>query len=74
MAEAPLPPGQTGLPILGETLSIGFEFAPMFLQVFLIELFRSYSVAIARPQNLDLDWSRVPPEPRDGLRASVRRR
>jgi hypothetical protein len=25
-------------------------------------------------ENLDLDWSRVPPEPKDGLRAIVRRR
>jgi cytochrome P450 len=52
----------------------GFEFAPMFLQVFLIELYRAFDVVLALPQNLDLDWSRVPPEPKDGLRAVVRRR
>ena len=52
----------------------GWEFAPMFLQVFLIELYRNDTVVLAQPQNLDLDWSRVPPEPRDGLRASVQRR
>jgi cytochrome P450 len=52
----------------------GYEFAPVFLQVFLIELYRAFEVAITQPQDLELDWSRIPPEPRDGLRASVRRR
>jgi len=52
----------------------GYEFAPVFLQVFLVELYRSYDVALAQPQDLDLDWSRVPPEPKDGLRAAVKRR
>jgi hypothetical protein len=46
----------------------------LFLQVFLVELYRAYDVVIARPQDLGLDWSRVPPEPKEGLRASVRRR
>jgi cytochrome P450 len=52
----------------------GYEFAPLLLQVFLIELYRSCDVAIAKPQDLSLDWSRIPPEPRDGLRATVGRR
>lgn len=52
----------------------GFEYAPAFLQVFLIELHRAHVVKLARPQDLDLDWSRVPPEPKDGLRARVERR
>ncbi|MEX0881112.1 MAG: cytochrome P450 [Thermoanaerobaculia bacterium] len=52
----------------------GFEFAPAFLQVFLIELYRAFDVAIAKPQDLELDWSRVPPEPKAGLRARVARR
>ena len=52
----------------------GYEFAPVFLQVFLIELYRNGDVALAEPQDLDLDWSRVPPEPKDGLRATVKRR
>jgi cytochrome P450 len=52
----------------------GYEFAPLFLQVFLVELYRAFDVVIAQPQDLSLDWSRVPPEPREGLRASVRRR
>lgn len=52
----------------------GFEYAPLFLQVFLVELYRAYDVTLARPQDLDLDWSRVPPEPKEGLRARVARR
>jgi cytochrome P450 len=52
----------------------GYEFAPLFLQVFLVELSRAYDVTIQKPQNLGLDWSRVPPEPREGLRARVKRR
>ncbi len=52
----------------------GYEFAPLFLQVFLVELYRSFDVVLAQPQDLGLDWSRVPPEPREGLRASVKRR
>ena len=52
----------------------GYEFAPLLLQVFLIELNRSYDVSVAKPQNLAFDWSRIPPEPRDGLRATIRKR
>lgn len=52
----------------------GFEFAPLFLQVFLIELYRDHDVMLQQPQDLGLDWSRVPPEPREGLRATVRHR
>jgi cytochrome P450 len=51
----------------------GWEFAPLFLQVFLVELYRGYDVVIAQPQDLDLDWSKVPPEPKEGLRARVKR-
>lgn len=52
----------------------GWEFAPLFLQVFLVELYRSYDVQIAQPQDLELEWSKVPPEPKEGLRASIRPR
>jgi retinoid hydroxylase len=52
----------------------GYEFAPLMLQVFLVELYRGYDVAIAKPQDLGYDWSRIPPEPKEGLRASLRRR
>lgn len=52
----------------------GFEFAPLMLQVFLVELTRGYDVALAKPQDLGYDWSRIPPEPKEGLRASLKRR
>ena len=52
----------------------GWEFAPLFLQVFLVELYRAYEVELAQPQDLDLDWSKVPPEPKEGLRARVKRK
>ena len=52
----------------------GYEFAPLFLQVFLVELCRGYDVSLAKPQDLERDWSRVPPEPREGLRATVRKK
>ena len=52
----------------------GYEFAPLFLQVFLAELCRGYDVTLTEPQDLERDWSRVPPEPREGLRATVRRK
>ena len=60
-------------PVTGHKCA-GYEFAPLLLQVFLIELYRSYDVSLTKPQNLELDWSRIPPEPRDGLRATVRKR
>ena len=60
-------------PVTGHKCA-GYEFAPLLLQVFLIELYRSHDVLVAKPQNLELDWSRIPPEPRDGLRATVRPR
>ena len=52
----------------------GYEFAPLFLQVFLAELARGYDVELARPQDLERDWSRLPPAPREGLRATVRKK
>jgi len=60
-------------PVTGHKCA-GYEFAPMLLQVFLVELCRSHEVAISRPQDLSFDWSRIPPEPREGLRAVVTRR
>jgi cytochrome P450 len=60
-------------PVTGHKCA-GYEFAPVLLQVFLIELYRSYDVVVSQRQNLELDWSRIPPEPRDGLRAKVVRR
>jgi cytochrome P450 len=51
----------------------GYEFAPLFLQTFLIELC-AHDVVIAQPQDLSYDWSRIPPEPKEGLRAVVMRK
>ena len=33
-----------------------------------------YDVTLAKPQDIGYDWSRIPPEPKEGLRASLRRR
>jgi cytochrome P450 len=52
----------------------GWEFAPLFLQVFLVELTRDYDVTLSQPQDLGYDYRRVPPEPKEGLRARVTRR
>ena len=60
-------------PVTGHKCA-GYEFAPVLLQVFLIELYRACDLRLAKPQNLELDWSRIPPEPRDGLRATVQTR
>jgi cytochrome P450 len=52
----------------------GYEYAPLFLQVFLVQLLRGgYAWAFPPGQDLSLDYSRVPPVPRDGLRAKVTR-
>jgi retinoid hydroxylase len=51
----------------------GYEFAPLFLQVFLVELLRGHRWTFAPGQDLALDFSQVPPAPRDGLRARVER-
>jgi cytochrome P450 len=52
----------------------GFEFAPLFLQVFLVELVRGYTWSFTPGQDRSLDYGQVPPAPRDGLRARVGRR
>ena len=86
MEGAPLPPGETGLPLLGETITLlknGFAFVEAGARkhgpIFKTNIFFRPTAVItgpnaAKPQDLDLDWSRVPPEPRDGLRAAVNRR
>lgn len=48
----------------------GYEFAPYFLKVFLIELLRNHSWQLSRPV-VDYDWRKIPPSPKDGLRAVV---
>jgi cytochrome P450 len=51
----------------------GAALAPYFLQLFAIELLRGYTWQLSPGQNLSYDWKRLPPEPRDGLRAHVSR-
>jgi cytochrome P450 len=52
----------------------GYEFAPLMLQLFLAELLRGgYRWAFAPGQDLALDYRKVPPEPRDGLRVRITR-
>ncbi len=48
----------------------GYEYAPLFLDVFLVELLR-HKWTLVPGQDLALDWSKIPPAPRDGLRARV---
>ncbi|HEX4404880.1 MAG TPA: cytochrome P450, partial [Polyangia bacterium] len=48
----------------------GYEYAPLFLDVFLVELLR-HEWTLLPGQDLALDWSKIPPAPRDGLRARV---
>jgi retinoid hydroxylase len=52
----------------------GYEFAPLLLQVFLVELYREHDVFLQEGQDLGYDWTKVPPEPKGGLTASVRPR
>lgn len=48
----------------------GLDFATYTMQVFAVALLRSYDWTLP-PQNFDLDWSKTPPEPKEGLRATV---
>jgi retinoid hydroxylase len=52
----------------------GTDFATTLMQVFTILLLRGYTWELPTGQDLDYDWSLIPPEPKDGLRARVRRR
>ncbi len=50
----------------------GYEYAPLLLNVFLVELLRSGAKWSFTPgQDLSLDYARIPPAPRDGLRARI---
>jgi retinoid hydroxylase len=52
----------------------GYEFAPLLLQVFLVELLRGGLRWTLTPgQDLSLDMSLVPPVPRDGLKTRLTR-
>jgi cytochrome P450 len=49
----------------------GYEFAPLLLKVFTLELVRGYQVKLSPGQDLGYRWEKVPPEPKSGLRATV---
>lgn len=51
----------------------GLDFATYLMEVFAIVLLRGHEWELP-PQDFELDFSKTPPEPRDGLRAIVRRR
>jgi len=51
----------------------GVDLASYFLQIFAVELLRGFSWELSPGQDLSYDWKRLPPEPRDGLRATIRR-
>jgi hypothetical protein len=41
------------------------------MEIFAIALLRNHTWTLP-PQNLEFDWTRTPPEPKDGLRAVIR--
>jgi cytochrome P450 len=49
----------------------GYQFAPLFLKVFAVELLRGYDWRLAEPQDLGLAWNQIPPMPKEGLRATI---
>jgi cytochrome P450 len=48
----------------------GLDLATLMMSVFAIALLRGYTWELP-PQNFDLDWSKTPPEMKDGLRARL---
>jgi cytochrome P450 len=50
----------------------GTGLASYFLQIFAIELLRNCSWELSVAQDLGYNWERLPPEPRDGLRAVIK--
>jgi cytochrome P450 len=48
----------------------GLDFATYFMAIFTVILLRGFTWELP-PQNFELDYSKVPPEPKDGLRARV---
>lgn len=50
----------------------GLDYATCFMQVFAVTLLRGYAWTL-RSSTAELDYSKTPPEPADGLRATVRR-
>jgi cytochrome P450 len=50
----------------------GLDYATYFMEVFAIVLLRGYTWQLA-PQSFDVDWSKTPPDVKDGLKAKVSR-
>ena len=48
----------------------GLDFATYMMEIFAVVLLRGYNWSIP-PQNFEKDYSKTPPEPKDGLRATV---
>jgi retinoid hydroxylase len=48
----------------------GLDFATYIMEIFAVVLLRGYTWSIP-PQNFEMDYSKTPPEPKDGLRATV---
>ena len=48
----------------------GLDYATYFMEAFGIVLLREYSWQLP-PQSFEMDWSKTPPEPKGGLRATV---
>jgi len=49
----------------------GLDFATYFMEVFAVVLLRRFAWELP-PQDFALDYSKVPPEPKEGLKATVR--
>jgi hypothetical protein len=52
---------------------LGLDYSTYVSLAFLVLLLRDYEWTVP-PQTLDLDWRKLPPEPRDGLRIRLKRR
>jgi retinoid hydroxylase len=59
-------------PVLGHRCA-GLDYTTLFVQMFLIVLLRDHEWRLPEAE-LELDWSTIPPEPKDGLRVKILRR
>ena len=52
----------------------GYELAPLLVSVFVVHLVRDYDWQVPPDQDLEFNFTKAPPEPRDGLRVHLRHR
>jgi cytochrome P450 len=52
----------------------GIDFATALMSVYTVSLLREYVWELEPAQDLGYDWGKIPPEPRDGMRARLSRR